>query len=307
MSGVVFAGCQGSNTDQLSLFEDRGWSWLWYAWDAEEWDALGFELHMGPDRREPRYDPHAPAFSPIAGAWQAAQPSVPAQLPGALTTALVYETRADGAARLTDPPKGASDQNPAFSPDGKRLIFTRFENGYNNGPSAIYLLDLSSGTTSLLTAAPDSDNVNLPGSVWDAAANRIAFSSDRQDIDEVWTIAADGSSPFRVTHHTTADYFIEPSFSPDGEWIVFEADTAAPEKRPRGSIWKVRSNGSDLTLLIDDPVFDDRQPNWSPDGERILFQRRTPGSDDWNLYTMTPAGEDIQPVTTAPSSDTDAS
>src|SRR5688500_13575133 len=39
--------------------------------------------------------------------------------------------RPDGAVRLTDPPSGASDQNPAFAPDGTHILFTRFEEGYN--------------------------------------------------------------------------------------------------------------------------------------------------------------------------------
>jgi len=244
-----------------------------------------------------------------------------------------YETRPDGSFRLTDPPPGASDQNPAFSPDGTRLLFTRFENGYNEGPSAIYLLDLTSGAVSLLTAAPDSDNVNLPGTSWNAATERITFASDRDDTDEVWTMAADGSDLFRVTRNTpvlsqvegTASYFIEPSFSPDGQWIIFEADPDVPEDQQQGSIWKVRADGTGLTQLTDGPSgdTDDRQPNWSPSGDRILFQRRAPGpstgpsttlrtgsgqsSDDWNLYTMAPDGSDVRQVTIVPSSDTDAS
>ncbi len=71
----------------------------------------------------------------------------------------------------------------------------------------------------------------------------------------------------------------------------------------------MRLDGTELTELTDGLKggTDDRQPNWSPVGDRIVFQRRSPGSDDWNLYTMAPDGSDIRPVTTAPSSDTDAS
>jgi hypothetical protein len=59
-------------THQLSLFEERGWSWLWYAWDDENWDELGFELQMGPDRDSLLYRPDTPAFRPIVDAWQTA-------------------------------------------------------------------------------------------------------------------------------------------------------------------------------------------------------------------------------------------
>jgi hypothetical protein len=99
--------------DQLSLFEALGWSWLWYAWDDEEWDELGFELHMGPSRAAPRYDPTTSAFEPLVAAWQQAPT---AESPATLSFA--YESRDDGAIRLTDPPQEASDQNAAFSPEG---------------------------------------------------------------------------------------------------------------------------------------------------------------------------------------------
>jgi len=67
----------------------------------------------------------------------------------------------------------------------------------------------------------------------------------------------------------------------------------------------VRANGDELTQLTGGA--DDRQPNWSPVEDLILFQRRTPGSDDWNLYTMLPDGSDIRQVTTSSAGDTDAS
>jgi TolB protein len=290
-------------SDQVTLFEQRGWGWFWYAWDDEEWDELGFELHMGSERDAPVYDPTTPAFAPIASAWQAGLP------PDSDLQPLAFEQRADGALRISDPSSDASDQNPAFSPDGSRLVFSRFENGYNIGPASLWLLDLANGQTTRLTPVEDQDNVNLPGSTWNPATNRIVLASDRGESDDLWRIAPDGTDFTSITFHEGPPWYIEPSWSSDGEWVVFEADNNLPDDEQQGSIWKVRNDGSELTQLTDGPGngSDDRQPNWSPQGDRILFQRHTPGSENWDIFTIAPDGSDLQQITTAPSSDTDAS
>jgi TolB protein len=220
--------------------------------------------------------------------------------------------RSDGAELFYAPSLPASAQNPSYSPDGTTLVFTLFHGGYNTGPAGLYLLDLARGAVVALLDEPDRDAVNLPGSVWDAAAERVAFSSDRRDdLAEIWTIDVATREVRRVTDHTALNgiyFFTEPSFFPDGQWIVFEADLGEPDDNQRGSIWKTRADGSDWRVLTDGPGgTDDRQPNWSPRGDRILFQRRAAGSDEWHIYTMTADGTDIQQVTSEPGDNTDAS
>ena len=234
-------------------------------------------------------------------------------------------TRSDGAYLLFSPSGDASAQNPAFSPDSKAILFTMFQEGYNQGPAGLYILPLANrplnpsgqpagfnstpGLVTLLFEA-EYDSVNLPGFNWNAKTNRITFASDRQDIDEIWIIAPEGSDLLRVTHHKNKVYFTEPSFSPSGDWIVFEVDNDVPDSQQQGSIWKVRTDGSAFTQLTGGlaGISDDRQPNWSPDGDVILFQRRIPLGDDWDISTITPDGSNLKNINPNPeSADTDAS
>ncbi len=230
----------------------------------------------------------------------------PAALPPS-SLDFTYETRPDGAMLISIPPAGSSDQNPTFSPDSQTILFTRFDNGYNEGPAGLYLLNLETGEIIQHFWEDDQDAVNMPGTSWNPTANRITFASDRADHEEVWTMQADGSDLFRVTDHAGTIAYAEPTYSPDGEWIAFQViDFSLPENQQQGSIWKVRADGSDLTPLADGPT-DDRQPNWSPTGDRILFQRRQPDGEEWDLYTIKADGTNEQSVTSGPSDDTDAS
>ncbi|MBU4195047.1 MAG: hypothetical protein KKF66_08640, partial [Actinobacteria bacterium] len=202
-------------------------------------------------------------------------------------------------------PTAGSAQNPAFAPDGKTLLFTLFHSGYNEGPAGLFTLPTGVGGMTELIDGEDHDYVNLPGSSWNGATKRITFASDLKGREDIWTISQDGNDLKKISNHTDGSYCIEPSFSPDGQWLAFERDTGDTEEAHQGSIWKIRADGTGLSRLTDGA--DDRQPNWSPAGDRILFQRRKAGSDNWDIYTITPDGKGLHKVTVSQSSDTDAS
>ena len=223
---------------------------------------------------------------------------------GSLMTAQAQEAgRADGAVQLTAPEGSLSDQNPAFSPDGALLIFTRFYEGYNDGPSEVLVLDYAGGAAAAIITEAGTDNVNMPGTSWSPITERITFSSDRLDTDEIWTATVDGGTPTRVTV-TIGGTASEPTFSPDGEWIAYQA---LDEDDDTGAIWMIRADGSAATQLTPGVDFDDRQPNWSPLENRILFQRRVPGSDNWDIYSINPTTQAVRQITKSEGSDTDAS
>jgi TolB protein len=108
---------------------------------------------------------------------------------------------------------------------------------------------------------------------------------------------------------TRGGFASEPTYSPDGEWLTFEVvnTDGISEDAQKGAIWIARADGSSVTQLTGGVDFDDRQPNWSPLEDRILFQRRIPGSDNWDIYTISMDGQRLRQITTSEASDTDAS
>lgn len=232
----------------------------------------------------------------------------PAPLPGSANK-ITGTLREDGAELLYKPSGKLSAQNPAYSPDGHNLLFTVFKDGYNLGAADLMTMTLDNDhKTTILSSIPDRANVNLPGTSWNGPTSRIAFASDRQDHEEIWTIAADGSQPKQVTNHQGSSGYLEPSFSPDGSWIVFEEDISGTETTQVSSLWKVRSDGSNLTKLVDagSSKTDNRQPNWSPKGDSIVFQQRQQGSDNWQLFTISPDGNNLRQITQGTAESTDA-
>ncbi|MRR38497.1 hypothetical protein EG829_28390, partial [bacterium] len=210
--------------------------------------------------------------------------------------------RADGATRV-DITLAGSKQNPAWSPNGTALLFTRFRNGYNEEPADLYVVEISTGTLRKLVS-DGSGNVNLPGSSWNPITHQIVFSSSRNPHDEIYLIDEAGSPGSEVKVSSRADRMAyEASFSPDGQWIVFESHLLDVEGN--GVIVKYRVDGTAPYEGLTGTLDDCRQPNWSPAGNAILYQRFASGR--WDIWVMNADGTNPRRVTAGAGDKTDAS
>lgn len=88
----------------------------------------------------------------------------------------------------------------------------------------------------------------------------------------------------------------EPSFSPDGKWVVFER-VVDPDAGKAG-LWVIRTDGAGLRRLTDDAT-DAGHPRWSPDGKQILFTGRNDATTfaPAPLWVVDVAGGAPRPVT----------
>jgi Tol biopolymer transport system component/DNA-binding winged helix-turn-helix (wHTH) protein len=101
---------------------------------------------------------------------------------------------------------------------------------------------------------------------------RIAFSSGRTGIEQIWVAGADGSNPRQLTFFESGLCATSPSFSPDGKWIAFDATVKGDR-----DIYVVRADGGGMARVTRQQSAN-AQPSWSHDGKWIYFMSDRSGS-----------------------------
>ncbi len=125
----------------------------------------------------------------------------------------------------------------------------------------------------IFSACPDgSDIQNLTNSpdfnstpAWSPDGERIAFSSSRTGIPQIFVMNADGSNAIQFTFDHQNDY---PIWLPGGEKIAFRTTDG------KGLWWwRVMNIQTSEITQFSEPVFDFfyQTPAWSPDGQRIAY------------------------------------
>jgi hypothetical protein len=176
----------------------------------------------------------------------------------------IWRMRADGTGspeRLTDAP--GDDRAATFSPDGTKLAF----DSTRGGGTDIFVMNADGSDVRQLTF----DHAFTWGAAWSPDGSRIAFNSWRSGRQSIYVMGADGTNPTQITRGQGED--AEPSWSPDGKRITFRRGFGPPDG---GEIWSVGVDGTDETLLSNDPgAANDLTSGggtWAADG-RITFMR----------------------------------
>ena len=209
----------------------------------------------------------------------------------------IYVVNIDGTGltRLTDDPAG--DLSPKWSPDGGRIAFSR--------TGALYVMD-SDGSNLQNVTEPESEATAPPCKAgafvggWSPDGQQLVFyaASVTRQLGQVCIVNVDGSN-LKVVVSEPPGYHVEPSWSPDGEWIAYRSI-----REENHEIYKVRPDGTEDTNLTNEPAID-LEPDWSPDGQWIVFSSYRTG--DFDLYIMRADGSDLARVTTTIGKDSEPS
>ena len=178
----------------------------------------------------------------------------------------------DGTAWLLEPSSGSLEPLPdaspdgfdvefAWSPDGSRLAFARFDE--TDGSQAVYVLD-AEGTEPLLLV----DDAISPA--WSPDGTRIAYLSSDPFAggSTLMVVDAGGGEPRTVTEDAGA-----PAWSPDGTWIAYvtSGDTFSdPFGGGSEELRVVEADGGEPITLSEAQPFGS-PPRWSPDGRSIAY------------------------------------
>ena len=160
-------------------------------------------------------------------------------------------------------------------------------------PDETFLVNLSNCIGCIITDTHGEGTILSGQSV---SNGKIAFVSQRDGNEEIYTMNADGSNVQRLTFDPVGGpkSDLSPTWSPDGTRIAFASNRA-----DNYEIYVMNADGSNQQRLTTS-IYGDLNPNWSPSGTRIAFasNRDTGGLYyGYEIYAMNADGSNQQRLT----------
>jgi len=210
-----------------------------------------------PVAADPEREESGPAFSPdgLMIAYYQAD-----------TTGGIFVAGATGesARRVTD-----FGFHPAWSPDGKRIVFSTEEitSPYSRlSESALWVVAAAGGSPVQVTGTSDAAQP-----AWSPSGARIAYWSNTGGQRDVYTIPAGGGTRVAVTDDAALDW--DPTWSPDGRYLYFASDRGGSMNIWRMAVdqqsGEIRGVPESMTTGVQAWA---EMPVFSKDGARLAFR-----------------------------------
>ena len=197
----------------------------------------------------------------------------------------IYEMSSEGGGESRQTHKRADDTTPAWSPNGKHIVFA------SNRKGSYDLWVLTSGHTRQLTHGPAQDF----GPAWSPDGTRIAFTrKNRKGNSDIYVIRPNGKKLRRLTHRKADES--EPSWSPDGTSIAYSRRVGRTYQ-----IYVMTAKGKKQTNFSDSASFLNISP-WWVGSSSVLRRIRRPHAQAQVTCTITGTSHSDQ-LTGTPSRD----
>jgi Tol biopolymer transport system component len=213
----------------------------------------------------------------------------------------IFVMNADGSNQTQITFNEFDDELPAWSPDGKKIIFQRdFDKVRGQADYDILTMKVNGTRERNLTNSPGVQDFDPD---WSPNGRRIAFTSERDGDAEIYTMKPNGSRARQLTFNDAPFAFDgDPNWSPDSRKIAFTSERdSVPETPFQVEIYTMRANGDNQTRLTFDED-SDFLPAWSPDGRKIAFTSFRDATLETNpenaeIYTMRADGSHLANLT----------
>src|SRR5271154_474234 len=180
---------------------------------------------------------------------------------------------------------GGTTQSPAWSADGTKLAYSSSK----SGDSQIYISD-AGGLGPHAVTAFRGPNVSP---CWNPKTGaQIAWAGGRTSLPQIYIADTDGGNVQRMTD---GGYATSPSWSPNGQFLIFSWDRSYGPGAPGGrDIYIMDIASKRWTQLTHDSGSNDF-PSWAPDGRHIVFERELNHRTD--IWSMLADGTQQQQLT----------
>jgi len=168
---------------------------------------------------------------------------------------------------------------PAISPDGRRIV----AHAYIGNAVSIVMLSLGTSEYAVLGEG------HHP--VFDPRGERIAFVRQVGGESQIYTMrASDGTDMVQLTQ---GEYSAgDPSYSPDGRWIVYTLNRGEGTRGPaqdRTNLFATRADGQGTLIQLTEGESTLRHPHWGVDG--FIYFSANSHNNNFDIWKLRPSGE----------------
>jgi TolB protein len=181
--------------------------------------------------------------------------------------------------QITDLPSDEVD--PAWSPDGRRIIYASNRTGNYD----LYIINADGTNEIRLTSDPSDERAPA----WSPDGQYIAYQSNAETItSDIFVMRVDGSNVVRLTTHPAYD--LAPVWSADGRKIAFHTQRQGGDN----DIAIMDFNGANQIVLTDNTAYD-ADPSFTRDGSILFESDRDAGS--YKIFRLNPATGVVESIT----------